>query len=827
MQIKDVDYNKISPMMQQYLDIKKDYMDAILFYRLGDFYEMFFEDATLASRELELVLTGRNASLKERVPMCGVPHHAYLEYAEKLVERGYKVAICEQLEEPVKGQMVKRGVVEIITKGTLINEEEDALYIASLYIDLDISLAKIDVKTGDFFLKSFTNMDEALSFILKGDISEVIFNKEPHNNILLSLRNHDIYYSLYQKENDHYEDLCDDMPFNLKKASSILISYLEEAKKADLSFIKKAIYLKDEDIMQLDENALRNLELISNLKTGSKTNTLFAYLDEVTTAMGRRFLKRAILNPLRQKDAIIYRYDLIDKLNKEFIKKAELKKYLKEIYDLERLLSKVVMKRLYIKDILEIKKSIKNLGAIKTLAQSLGFKEEIVPLDTLYTYLDKALLDSAVNDFGKGLIYKKGFNKKLDEITSIKLSSKNYLLEIEKKEKEKTGIKALKIGFNKVFGYYIEVPRRESDKLINNSAYIRKQTLAGSERFITEELKIKENLILHAEEQIEALERALFEEIREAIYKEKEAIKTNDLSLSFMDFICALSDVALNNKLVRPKLNNNHLIDIKDSFHPVVERNTKSFVYNDILMEENKSILLITGPNMAGKSTFMRQLAIIAIMAQMGSFIPAKEAIIMLFDKIFTRIGASDDLSSGDSTFMTEMKEAKRAVDEATSESLILFDELGRGTSTYDGMAIAKSILEYMAIHKKSKLLFSTHYHELTSLEEELPCLKNVYTDILDQNNEITFLYKIRNGSLKKSYGIHVASLAGFKKEIIKRAEEILKELESKEMVQFKFNFEEHEEEKDLIRKQIKDFDLYNKTPLDALKFIEDLKKEI
>lgn len=827
MQIKDVDYNKISPMMQQYLDIKKDYMDAILFYRLGDFYEMFFEDATLASRELELVLTGRNASLEERVPMCGVPHHAYLDYATKLVERGYKVAICEQLEEPVKGQMVKRGVVEIITKGTLLNEEEDALYIASLYIDLDISLAKIDVKTGDFFLKSFDSIEEALSFILKGDISEVIFNKILDNNTLNSLRNHDIYYSLYNKENNNYEELYQDMPFSLTKASSILISYLEEAKKADLSFIRNAIYLKDEEIMQLDENALRNLELISNLRTGSKTNTLFAYLDEVTTAMGRRYLKRAILNPLRKKEAILYRYDLIDTLNKEFILKDELKTYFKEIYDLERLLSKVVMQRLYIKDILEIKKSIKNLSKIKKVAHNLGFKEEIVPLDNLYNYLDRALLDSAVNDFGKGLIYKKGFNLKLDEITSIKLSSKNYLLEIERLEKEKTGIKALKIGFNKVFGYYIEVPRRESDKLLNNSTYIRKQTLAGSERFITEELKEKENLIMHAEEQIEKLERSLFEEIREAIYKEKECIKTNALSLSFMDFICALSDVALDNKLVRPELNDKHLIDIKDSFHPVVERNTKSFVYNDILMEEDKSILLITGPNMAGKSTFMRQLAIIAIMAQMGSFVPAKKATLMLFDKIFTRIGASDDLSSGDSTFMTEMKEAKRAVDEATSDSLILFDELGRGTSTYDGMAIAKSILEYMAHNKKAKLLFSTHYHELTSLEEELPCLKNVYTDILDQNNEITFLYKIRNGSLKKSYGIHVASLAGFNKEIINRAEEILKELESKETVQFKFNFEEPKEEKNHLKEKIKDFDLYNKTPLDALKFIEDLKKEI
>lgn len=841
MKRSEVNYDELSPMMKQYMDIKKNYEDVLLFYRIGDFYELFFEDGITASHELELTLTGKNAGLKERVPMCGVPHHAVKSYLEKAVSKGFKVAICEQVEDPKKAKgMVKREVIDVVSKGTLVDldflNSYDFNYIASL-LDLEYAylLTYADISTGDIFSEMINHDEQTLlNRILKLNLKEILLKTNFDLKLINILKNtYNINVTLtdelYEEKLNIVADLVD-----VRRIEGVkhLVYYLVIKELKDISHFSNVKIIETNDYLKLDIHSIRNLELFETLRLKERQYSLIWLLDKCKTSMGSRKLKSFLSSPLKDKNLINKRLDIIDSLNTEFIKRSKLQALLYEVYDLERLCGKLTCGSFNARDALQIKKSLKVLPEISENITGIGFDFELDSHEKLCDLLERAIYEEPPITLKDGFLIKDGYNKELDELKSIRSGGKDFIASLEQEEREKTGIQNLKVGFNKVFGYYIEVSKGNASKVKDEFGWERKQTLANGERFITPALKEKEALVLNAEERIIELEYDLFNNIKNILKENVLKLKDTANKLSYIDALVSLSVVSEKEKLVRPTFNDNHCINIVNGFHPVIsEVSTTSYVKNDCHMDENVNTLLITGPNMSGKSTFMRQLAITIIMAQIGSFVPADKADLPIFDAIYTRIGASDDLVSGESTFMVEMKEARNAICNATKDSLILFDELGRGTATFDGMSLAEAILEYVVNHIGCKTLFSTHYHELTVMEEKYSSIKNIHVSATLDNGKLVFLHKIKEGAVDKSYGVHVAALANMPKEIIDNAEKILASYEGTEIKkqtvssQLEFNFEEPKPDNKL-KEELEKIDPFNITPIDALKVLYDLKEK-
>lgn len=841
MKRNEVDRSKLSPGMKQYMEIKDQYQEELLFYRLGDFYELFFEDGILCSRELELTLTSKNGGLEERIPMCGVPFHSVQPYIEKLVSKGYKIAICEQLEDPktAKG-MVKRGVVQVISKGTVVDYEMlkdyDNNYIGSILDFTNLyTITYGDISTGSLYIMEIPKSQEKLvNTILSLNLKEVILYDNSNQDLINLLKytyNIEVSISSEYLENK-YEYLYKD----IKEMRHILgikhLSYYLVVKQLkELDHITGVEIVRPDEYLEMDVHTIRNLELFETLRLKERTYSLIWLLDKTKTAMGSRCLKNWLANPLKEKELILKRYDMIDTLRNEFITKEELIHDLDEVYDLERLCCKVICGNLNARDVLQIKRSLSVLPSISSKIKTLGFPYVFEDETKLYELLERSIYETPPIGLKEGYLIKDGYNSELDELKSIRSGGKDFIASLEEQERERTGIKNLKVGYTKVFGYYIEISKGQCDLVKDEYGYERRQTLTNCERFISPLLKEKEALVLNAEEKIIELEYNLFLEIKEEIKKEIFNLKAIARDLASIDAIISLATCADEYNLVRPELLDTRRIEIVDGRHPVVERvSKKEYVSNDCMMGEDINTLLITGPNMSGKSTFMRQLAIIIIMAQMGSFVPAASAKLPIFDKIFTRIGASDDLVSGESTFMVEMMEARNALSNATSNSLILFDELGRGTSTYDGMSLAQSILEYVNDKIKCKTLFSTHYHELTKLDE-LTGIKNIHVEAYEKDGNVTFLHKVKDGAIEKSYGINVAKLAGMPNDLLKRASEILKYYESnnKETTittseQVTFNFDEPSKS-NLVLERLEEIDPLKITPIDAINLLYELKE--
>lgn len=845
MRRSEVDREKISPMMAQYLEIKDNYEDCIIFFRLGDFYEMFFDDAILASRVLELTLTGKQAGLEEKVPMCGVPHHAYSSYVDQLIDKGYKVAICEQLEDPkeTKG-MVKRDVVQVITKGTRIDANIDSKtnnYIANIYaFSYCYGVSYIDISTGEVYVLLVEGEKEkVIKEIVKHNFKEVIVNESIDREIVSTLRtNYDILVTITSEilEKRDYDYIYSDIE-DLKISTTIrhLLKYILDAKKGDLHHLQKCKIIKQKEYLEFDVNTRKNLELVETIRNRERQFSLFWLLDKNKTAMGSRFLKYNIENPLTDKKTLERRYDFVSKLSTEFILRDDLIKELDNVYDLERLCGRITYGNLNAKDLLQLKSSLATLPNIAKILLDLEYDKTIDDFSDLYQLLDKTILEDAPYTLHEGHLIKKGYSSELDELKEVSSGSKDFILNLEQEERKKTGIKNLKVGFNKIFGYYIEVSKGQIPLIKEEYGYERRQTLANCERFTMPVLKEKENIILGAEEKIINLEYKIFMDIREVVKRYIAKLQATAKVISEIDMLQAFSIVSDNNKYVRPTLTDDRVVKMVGCRHPVVEKVMKDkYIPNDIIMDNNSNILLITGPNMAGKSTYMRQCAITVIMAQIGCFVPCDSCSIPIFDKIFTRIGASDDLVSGESTFMVEMKEANYAISEATENSLILFDELGRGTATYDGMSLAQAILEYIHDHIKAKTMFSTHYHELTILEKDLKALRNVHVSAVEENGKITFLHKVKNGAVDKSYGIHVASLAKLPKSLIERAREILNIYEKKNVKKetftqtslFELSENEIEEKTNEIEEAVRNINPLEISPMEAMTFLYELNKK-
>lgn len=846
MKRSEVDRTKLSPMMLQYMEIKDKYEDSIIFFRLGDFYEMFFDDAVTASHVLELTLTGKQAGLEEKIPMCGVPHHAYQSYADTLIEKGYKVAICEQLEDPkeVKG-MVKRDVVQVITKGTRLDSNIDSKsnnFIANIYdFNYCYGISFIDISTGEVYITLVEGeQDQVIKEITRHGFKEVIVNDTIDREIVEILRtNYEVLVTITKESSNDkayeyiYKDLED---IRLVNTLQHLLHYIIDTKKGDMHHLQKAQVIKSSEYLEFDINTKKNLELTETLRNRERQFSLLWLLDKNKTAMGSRFLKHNIENPLTNKNEIERRYDFVAKLSTEFILRDDLIKELDNVYDLERLCSRITYGNLNAKDLLQLKQSLKSLPTIKKILEELKYDKKIETFEDLYSLLESTINEDAPFTLHEGRLIKPGYNEELDELKKLSSGSKDFILEMEQQEKERTGIKNLKVGFNKVFGYYIEVSKGQCNLVKEEFGYDRKQTLANCERFTTPLLKEKENIILGAEEKIINLEYKLFMDIREVVKRYIKGLQRLAKIISEIDMLQSFSIVSDAYKFTRPELTDEKVIKMIECRHPVVEQVMKDkYIPNDIIMDKTTDILLITGPNMAGKSTYMRQCAITVIMAQMGCFVPCKSCTMPIFDKIFTRIGASDDLVSGESTFMVEMKEANYAISNATEHSLILFDELGRGTATYDGMSLAQAILEYIHDKIKAKTMFSTHYHELTVLEKDLKHLKNVHVSAIEENGSITFLHKVKVGAVDKSYGIHVASLAKLPESLIERANDVLSVYEKKNIKKETFTqtslFELTESEAtpkvNEVEEKIKDINPLEMTPMEALSFLYELNKEV
>ena len=846
MKRSEVDRSKLSPMMQQYMEIKDQYEDCIIFFRLGDFYEMFFDDAILASRILELTLTGKQAGLEERVPMCGIPHHAYISYVDQLVDQGYKVAIVEQLEDPkeTKG-MVKRDVIQVVTKGTKIDSNIDAKsnnYIANVYaFPYCYGISYADISTGEVYAFLVEGEDsKVIHEITKMGFREVIVNDSINRELVDTLRsNYDVLVTILkaEEEDNEYSYIYADIEdIRIVQTLKHLLYYIIDTKKGDLHHLQPCQVIKSSMYLEFDANTKKNLELVETIRNRERQYSLLWLLDKCKTAMGSRMLKNTILNPLTNKKEILRRYDMVSLLSCEFILRDDLINALSNVYDLERLVGRITYGNLNAKDLLQLKTSLGQLPIISKILGELHYDSSIETFEELYSLLDRTILEDAPFTLHEGHLIKPGYNSELDELKKISSGSKDFILEMEQEEKKRTGIKNLKVGFNKVFGYYIEVSKGQCNLVKDEFGYERKQTLANCERFITPLLKEKENIILGAEEKIISLEYKLFMDIREVVKRYVGGLQKVAKIVSEIDMLQSFSIVSDTYKFTRPEITTERSLKLIECRHPVVEQVMKTeYIPNDIIMDKTTNILLITGPNMAGKSTYMRQCAITVIMAQMGCFVPCKSASLPIFDKIFTRIGASDDLVSGESTFMVEMKEANYAISEATENSLILFDELGRGTATYDGMSLAQAILEYIHDKIKAKTMFSTHYHELTSLEKDLKHLKNVHVSALEENGKVTFLHKVKPGAVDKSYGIHVASLAHLPNSLIERADDILNVYEKKNIKKetftqtslFELADDEIGEKKNEVEEKVKAINPLEMTPMEALNFLYDLKKDI
>lgn len=855
---ENIDKNLYTPMMRQYLEIKENYPDTLVFFRLGDFYEMFFNDAIVASRELEIVLTGRDAGVEnERVPMCGVPHHSVNSYIEKLSNKGYKVAIVEQLEEAGGKKIVRRDVVKIVTPGTNIDEhylnDKNSNYIAGIEKNENgYLLSYIELSTGESSLTSFPqNIDLVYNELLKLSIKEVVVNKNIDKNIYTTLTK--VYGILVSICDDVEVDTYLDSIFKDVKESHIkgakrLLSYIIKTQKRVLVHLQPFKYYENKEYLRLDNNAVRNLELVESLKGNRFKNNLFSVLDKCSTAMGSRFLKRSILFPLVNLKEITKRHDLIDDFLKNYLIVENVKNDLIEVYDLERIVGRISYGSLTPKDLIQLKRSLGVLPSIKNNLTKMQSKvtlekaNQIITLENLFDLLDRAICEDAGYSLKDGGVIKSGFNSELDNIKNISSTNKDYLINLEKREREKTGIKTLKVGYNKVFGYYIEITKSYLPQVKDEFGYIRKQTTSNSERYITEELKEREALILRSDERSLELEIEIFNEIRNECKKYLSDIQLTAKVISEIDMLIALSKVARTNNYIRPIFSLYDELEIENGRHPVIEEVCeKEFIPNDLKLYNNDKILLITGPNMSGKSTFMRQNALIVIMAQMGSFVPASFAKLPIFDQIFTRIGSSDDIASGESTFMTEMLEVNYALQNATMRSLIILDEVGRGTATFDGMALAQSIIEYIHFEIGAKTLFSTHYHELTNLEESLSFLKNVHVEaeVGKTGDEIVFLHKVLEGPTDQSYGINVASLAKMPADVTLRAKDILSKLEAKTTYDKETlsvnNYQKpvieyvervNPKYEDLIHR-LKNLDVDNMKPIDAMIELAKLKEEV
>ena len=864
---------ELSPMMQNYLNTKSQYKDCMLFYRLGDFYEMFFDDAIIASRELEITLTSRACGLEEKAPMCGVPYHAVEIYISRLIAKGYKVAICEQLEDPKKAKgIVKRDVIRVVTPGTVIEtnmlEEKKNNYIMSIakkgmYYGIGIG----DISTGDFYATQIklaeNNFEKLLDEYARYSPAELVVNTamgnsekelnilKDRNNTFVTVREDKNFeedeekllnlYTItdgYDKEKKEFNDES-----LVVSAINGLLNYFTETQKVKLEHINKIKIYEVQKYMALDINARRSLELTERMRDKSKKGTLIWVLDKTSTSMGGRLLRRWINDPLLEIEEIKERLDAVKELKDNMILRDDIINLLKKVYDIERLAGKISYGNANARDMISLKNSLSNIPSLKQILSTTNSKllqimyKRLDELKDIYSLIERAIVDEPPISVKEGGIIKKGFNSEIDDLKEASTQGKNWIIALEAKEKERTGIRNLKVGYTKVFGYYIEITKSFLNQVPEN--YIRKQTLTGGERFVTEELKQIEEKILGSEEKVISLEYEVFTQIRNEIARNIERLQKSANTIANIDVLASLAVVAEDNNYVYPEVNDGDIIEIKSGRHPVIEKmiNDGSFVENDTYLDCDKSrVEIITGPNMAGKSTFMRQVAIITLMAQIGSFVPAEKACIGIVDKIFTRVGASDDLSSGQSTFMVEMNEVANILKEATPKSLVILDEIGRGTSTYDGLSIAWAVAEYIADKEKigCKTLFATHYHELLGLEEKVEGIKNFQVAVKEKGEDIIFLRKIVEGGTDESYGIHVAKLAGVPKTVVTRANKILRSLE-KGGVKIK----EEKESKKQVEGQ---FDLFNLkladisheldkininelTPIDALNTLVKLKE--
>ncbi len=863
---------EVSPMMQNYLKTKEQYKDCLLFYRLGDFYEMFFDDAIVASRELEITLTGRACGLEEKAPMCGVPYHAVDIYLSRLIAKGYKVAICEQLEDPktAKG-IVKRDVIRVVTPGTVIEtnmlEEKKNNYIMSIFKKgMYYGIAVCDISTGDFYTTEIklqdNNFEKLLDEYARYSPAELVVNTQmgnsekelnimkDRNNTFVTTRDDSIFESDFSKIAelytivDNYDKEKEVDSELIARATNGLLNYFTETQKVKLEHINKIQVYEVQKYMSLDINARRSLELTERMRDKSKRGTLIWVLDKTNTSMGGRLLRRWINDPLLDVKEINERLEAVEELKNNIMFRGDIVDSLRKVYDMERLAGKISYGNANGRDLISLKNSLENLPTLKSVLSNATSQllkrmyEKLDVLEDMYKLIDESIVDEPPISVKEGGLIKPGFNKEIDEYKLASTEGKNWIVQLEAKERELTGIKNLKVGYTKVFGYYIEVTK-SFIKDVPTDRYIRKQTLTGAERYITEELKSMEDRILGAEEKVVSMEYEIFTQIRNEIGRNIERIQTSSSTIATVDVLSSLAIVAEDNNYVRPEVNEGTTIDIKDGRHPVIEKMLGSgeFVENDTyLNSDDVRVAIITGPNMAGKSTYMRQVAIITLMAQIGSFVPASEAKIGIVDKIFTRVGASDDLSSGQSTFMVEMNEVANILKDATPKSLVILDEIGRGTSTYDGLSIAWAVAEYIADKSKigCKTLFATHYHELLQLEGTVEGIKNYQVEVKEKGEDIIFLRKIIEGGTDESYGIHVAKLAGVPRNVVTRANKVLRSLE-KGGVKVK----EDKEDKKQVAGQFDLFNMKNEdiiheldkinvnelTPIDALNTLVKIKE--
>lgn len=826
-------------MMQQYLSIKKDYPEDFLFFRLGDFYELFFEDAKKASAILEITLTGKDAGAKERIPMCGVPYHSAAAYIETLVSKGHRVAICEQVENPklTKG-IVKREVVQVITPGTLLEGKSivssDNHYLGAAVLSTPIELAYVDLATGESYATTIEGSHKTLfAKAQELNIKELVVGEA--DALLLEELGEafDLPLAVHQLQPETEKPLYG-------PAAELLLSYITNTQKRSLSHLQDFQYYEQRQFLSIDSASKRNLELLKSLRSGDEKGTLVWLLDETKTAMGSRKLKQWIHQPLADRQAIEMRLNQVEALIDDFLLHEEIKEHLTHVYDMERLLGKVSFGTLNGKDAAQLRKTLQQLPPLKKLLAESAHAEinklgvQLKEVEECRELLGHAIAEQPPLTLKEGGVIRNGYNTQLDEYRYAATNGKDWLAELEQKERERIGAKNLKIGYNRIFGYYIELTK-SMVHLADESRYIRKQTLANAERFITEELKEKETLILNAQEEALQLETQLFEEVRLQVQSYMSDLQDAADCLSEIDVLQSFANCANRYQLTRPTFTTTREMTIKEGRHPIVEKmmNNQHYVANDCVLTEQENMLLITGPNMSGKSTYMRQIAITIIMAQMGCFVPAREAILPITDKIFTRIGAADDLAGGQSTFMLEMVESRNAITGATENSLLLFDEIGRGTSTYDGMSLAQAMMEYIHDHIGANTLFSTHYHELTELEGKLTHLKNVHVAATEQDQKVVFLHKVKNGPADKSYGIHVAELAELPSQIVTRARELLASYEEQEDKQLSiFDFERVETtEKPIgthpVLEKLEQLNVMEMTPMQAMTILYEMQKEV
>lgn len=834
---------KYTPMMMQYLKIKEKHPDTLILFRLGDFYELFFEDAKIASRVLQLTLTGKSAGVEERVPMCGVPHHAISSYIDKLISKGYRVGIVEQLENPTQGKgIVERDVVQIITPGANMDVKvKDNNYIGCLDVsDNCYVFSYADVSTGEIYVENLEkNIEAVLSEIDNLFIKEVVSSTSFSSSDLLTLRARKNILISYENNNEvsieHEYILNNVYDLNQRRNVVRLLSYLKNTQKSSLDYMKQVKVIRSTANMQIDSFSRNNLELIRTIRSEDSYGTLFWLLDQTQTNMGSRLLKKWIMKPLCDLTEITNRQNIVSDLMDNFLIRGDLVKDLKDIYDLERLVAKINFGSANGRDMLQLKKSLQIVPSLlyhlkslnnPSILQMKGMENDFVELAKL---LERSISEDAPLTVKEGGIFKVGYHETLDELISMSQGGKSWVASLEAKEKEKTGIKTLKVGYNRVFGYYIEVSKGQVDQVKEEWGYERKQTTINSERYITRELKEQEAMILNADEKRCALEYELFNALRKHVVTYTEEIQELASLISYIDCLIAFSEVSLEGRYVRPTFNDERRVRVINGRHPVIEKvmTNSLYVANDIVMEKDTDILVITGPNMGGKSTFMRQFALIVILAQIGCFVPCDEADLMIFDSIFTRIGASDDLVSGQSTFMVEMNETNFALRHASENSLLIFDEIGRGTATFDGMALAQAILEYIATKIRAKTLFSTHYHEITRIDNELKALKNVHVSVSDNGSDITFLYKVQDGAMGKSYGINVAKLAKLPEDLISRADDILTSLESNKVNTNTDVLKKVEVSNPKWVEEMKKVDPLALSPLEALNFLYEIKRKM